>query len=174
MHGERGSMDEAVRPADAGFVNFRWEPEARGCRNSPLGGIRSTCPDQPGGDGHQPLALALFDEKGIIRYTNGAFDGVFGYPRGSLRGRRLAIVDPHPIEEHASIMAGIILEARTHGCWRGTLLCRHADGRPFDAPASVQSLDVGGRRLWAIVHETAPSATPPIVPSRLAAAAAQP
>ncbi len=98
-------------------------------------------------------AIHVFDENGIIRYTNKAFDGIFGHPRDSLRGKHLSALNFYSIEDNARLMAGIIVEAHVRGCWRGFLSYRRFDEVPFAVATYIQPYELSGRRYWIAVQE---------------------
>jgi PAS domain S-box-containing protein len=99
-----------------------------------------------------PRPVHLFDEKGIIRYTNAGFDRMFGYPRGGLLGKHLAILNWFSIEENVRMMAEIMVKASSHGYWQGDLSFRRRDDVPFTVSVFVQPLELSGVRFWVAVH----------------------
>ncbi len=104
-------------------------------------------------------AIHVFDDRGIIRYTNAAFDDIFGYPRGTLLRKHLAILNFYSIEENARLMAGIVVKAHVSGGWNGWLRYRRRDGSPFTLATRIRPHEVSGRRCWMAVQAVTATST---------------
>ncbi|MBK9053296.1 MAG: PAS domain S-box protein [Chloroflexi bacterium] len=59
------------------------------------------------------------DEQGIIRYTNRAFDKMFGYEPGELIGQHVSILNDLPPEENARFIESVTTMLHTQGYWAG-------------------------------------------------------
>lgn len=98
-------------------------------------------------------AVHVFDDNGIIRYTNPAFDALFDCERGKLVNKHISILNFSSVEENARILGRIIEEVYLKGAWRGRLRNCRRDGSCFFTAAQIQSLEVGGKRYWMAVQQ---------------------
>lgn len=95
-------------------------------------------------------AIVTIDGQGIIESANPATERIFGYSRGDLIGRNVAMLMP---EELASKHDGFIDryldtgESRIIGVGR-ELLGKRSDGSVFPLELSIGELQIGGRRLF--------------------------
>ncbi|MCB0164661.1 MAG: PAS domain S-box protein [Anaerolineae bacterium] len=92
--------------------------------------------------------LNYVDDQGIIRFTNPAFDAMFGYERGEVIGQPISIVNDLPPEENEKFVANVLTILQTKGLWEGEFLNRKKDGTPMVTQARVQALTLGEQSYW--------------------------
>lgn len=93
------------------------------------------------------------DDRTIIRYTNRAFDQMFGYEPGELIGQHSSILNDLPSEENARFVEAVMTELRTHGSWAGDMQNRKKDGTPIITHASIAGVLMQGEIIWVTVRE---------------------
>lgn len=84
--------------------------------------------------------VSIVSTDGIFRYTNAAFDKMFGYEREELVGQNVAIVNAGTDLSARQIAQGIMAALDADGAWRGDLLNRRKDGAVFWTHAHVSRL----------------------------------
>jgi PAS domain S-box-containing protein len=97
--------------------------------------------------------VSVFDERGVIRFTNAAEDRMFGYERGELIGRHLTDKNAYSPEENERFVAQIIETVRRDGFCDRELLKRRKDGTEFLTQSRVTALEMDGRMYWVSVQE---------------------
>jgi PAS domain S-box-containing protein len=93
------------------------------------------------------------DEQAIIRYTNRAFDKMFGYERGELIGQPVSILNDLPPEENARYIESVMTTLQTQGYWAGELYNRQKDGTPMLTSAHVTGMPMYGQLFAITVQE---------------------
>ncbi len=89
--------------------------------------------------------VSLFDEHGVIEFTNPAFDAMFGYERGELIGKHVSVCKADQPDENARIAAEVQEQLKMRGVWIGEFNNRKKDGTLFTTHARISVLEVGGR-----------------------------
>lgn len=83
--------------------------------------------------------VSIVSTDGIIRYTNAAFDAMFGYAAGELGGQPADLLDA-PTDRSPAGMAREIMDAiGSRGFWQGEILNRRKDGSAFWTRARINS-----------------------------------
>lgn len=72
----------------------------------------------------------MVDPGGVIRYTNAAFDRMFGYAPGELTGAHVSVLNAEE-EDPQRVARAIMAALRQHGRWDGDLKNRRRDGSNF-------------------------------------------
>jgi PAS domain S-box-containing protein len=93
------------------------------------------------------------DENGVIRFTNHAFDQMFGYFPSELIGQHLSILNNTSPEISRHLVDRIIAELRLRGVWSGEFLNRRKDGSSFITHARLTALNISGQECWVSVQE---------------------
>ena len=89
---------------------------------------------------------------GILRYTNRAFNDMFGYAEGELIGQHIAIVNAVTERSAQQTAQAIAAELAARGVWEGDLLNARKDGSTFWTSAKIltsQSVEWG--KVWVSV-----------------------
>lgn len=76
---------------------------------------------------------------GIIRYTNAAFDAMFGYGSGELVGQSVLCLGAGSPDELAVMNREIMNTLAADGQWRGDILNRRKDGTRFWSSANMSA-----------------------------------
>ncbi len=97
--------------------------------------------------------VVVTNNKGIIVFTNPAFDAMFGYQPGELVGKHASTLNDFPPEENVKIVREILRELKTRGAWFGEFFNRRKDGSSFLTSANVSILEVAGKKLYISVQE---------------------
>ena len=84
--------------------------------------------------------------KGIILFTNPAFDALFGYNEGELKGCHLSDLTTYSSEENMQLFEQISRIVDENRVWSGELRCRKKDGTEFDAETRVNGVEIGSKR----------------------------
>ena len=77
-------------------------------------------------------AIAITDKKGIITYVNPSMEKLYGYDKGRLIGRSIAILHPNP-----KVVKKIILKLMKTGSWNGETLQQKKDKKTFSVILSL-------------------------------------
>jgi len=93
------------------------------------------------------------DENGIIFFTNPTFDAMFGYERGELIGKHVAVLNNLTVEESAQFVREVTEQLRTKGAWFGEVSNRKKDGTSFTTYARVSALEIADKKYWVSVQE---------------------
>lgn len=94
----------------------------------------------------------VVNKDGIILFSNDACDAMFGYPHGSLVGRRASVLNERLAE-------GGVFEARVReqldlvGRWSGEMVNRKKDGTTFITRTQISTMDISGRPCTVAVRE---------------------
>ncbi|HRV90643.1 MAG TPA: PAS domain S-box protein [Anaerolineae bacterium] len=97
--------------------------------------------------------LNYVDDQGIIRFTNPAFDAMFGYKRGELIGQQISIVNDLPPAESQKFVADVLAKLQTKNVWEGEVRNRKKDGTSFVTQAKIQALTLGEQSYWVTFQE---------------------
>lgn len=95
-------------------------------------------------------AIVTIDADGIIESANSATERIFGYSRGDLIGRNVAMLMPEDLGKKHDGFIGHYLEtgqSRIIGVGR-ELQGKRSDGSIFPLELSIGELQIGGRRLF--------------------------
>jgi PAS domain S-box-containing protein len=92
--------------------------------------------------------VAVGDRQGIIRFTNPAFEALFGYAPGELIGKHVSVVNDLPPGENERFAAMVIDQVEAKGLFSGEFYNRRKDGTPFLTFARVSAIKVAGEELW--------------------------
>jgi PAS domain S-box-containing protein len=90
--------------------------------------------------------ISVFDENGIIFYTNPAEEKTFGRTRDELISQQLSRQNTCSLEESARIRKEISEKLRVTGYWEGEFVNRKQDGTPLTKFARIIGLEYGGKR----------------------------
>ncbi|HRI68898.1 MAG TPA: PAS domain S-box protein [Polyangium sp.] len=93
------------------------------------------------------------DNRGIIRFTNAAFNEMFGYEPGELIGKPAAILNDLEPAENIRLVAEILATLATDGIWIGEFKNRKKDGTSFITQAKIKKLPLQGEAHWVTVQE---------------------
>lgn len=97
--------------------------------------------------------VSMSDENDIILLTNPAFDAMFGYDRGELKGKKLSELTATNSSEYNLIKTEIINDLQQKGFWSGEFKNRKKDGKIFPTSAHISSLEISGKKYWVSVQE---------------------
>src|SRR5215203_3538731 len=90
--------------------------------------------------------IVLVDgENGEIIYTNDCWDRMFGYGRGELLGRHVAVVNAATDETPEARSQEIFDALARDGVWTGEVLNVRKDGSRFWTASSISALEYEGR-----------------------------
>jgi len=95
----------------------------------------------------------VVDERGVIAFTNPAFDAIFGYERGELIGQPVNVLNPGPPEEREGVAAEVLKRLRREGAYAGEFCNRKKDGAPFWSRARIRALALPGATCWISLQE---------------------
>ena len=99
-------------------------------------------------------AVSFVDEQGLIRFTNPAFDAMFGYDSGELIGRSVTICNAATPEENERIVSDVMTTIACKGVWAGEFRNVKKDGAVFWTAAHIsQVADDGIVRFVAIQQD---------------------
>ena len=93
------------------------------------------------------------DNNGIIRFTNAAFDEMFGYERGELIGKPATILNDLEPDENIRLVTTILATLAADGIWIGEFKNRKKDGTSFITKAKIKNLPLQGEAHWVTVQE---------------------
>lgn len=82
-----------------------------------------------------PLAISITDAKANILYVNPAFSQVTGYSAGEVVGRNESLLSDQRTPEH--VYEDLWEAVTSHQVWRGRLVNRHRDGKPYLADLTI-------------------------------------
>lgn len=97
--------------------------------------------------------VVMANEIGQIVFTNPTFDRMFGYERGELLGRHVAILSDLPPDAANQLVNDCIKTLRTHGVWSGEARNRRKDGTSFMAGVYISALYVDANPYWIAVQQ---------------------
>ncbi|MFW6113077.1 MAG: PAS domain S-box protein [Thermodesulfobacteriota bacterium] len=97
--------------------------------------------------------VTVTDHRGYILYTNPAFDDMFGYEPGELRGRHTNTLNHYPPAENVRVVKEILRQMNATGVWAGEFHNRRKDGGPFFTSARVSALELDDKKLFISVQE---------------------
>ena len=86
--------------------------------------------------------VAVIDENGIIGLTNPAFDAMFGFARGELRGREMSSLAGSPIAHRERWQLLSLAEA---GSMAVEFEAKRRDGQGFSASGVLSGFEIAGR-----------------------------
>jgi len=93
------------------------------------------------------------DAQGIIRFTNPAFDAMFGYEPGELIGQHVSVLNDLSAADNACFISGIMATVCSHGYWIGELSNRKKDGTAFMTATRISMLKGSSEVCFVTVQE---------------------
>lgn len=93
------------------------------------------------------------DDQGIIRYTNAAFDEMFGYERGELLGQSATILNDLERAANEALVADLLSTLAAGGTWVSEFKSRKKNGTSFTTKAKIKKLPLQGEAHWVTVQE---------------------
>jgi PAS domain S-box-containing protein len=93
------------------------------------------------------------DSRGVIKYTNAAFERIFGYDKGELIGKNVSILNASDDEEIELILSEVTKALNEKEFWTGEFRNRRKDGSVFYTLASISEIELSGERHWISVQE---------------------
>jgi PAS domain S-box-containing protein len=97
--------------------------------------------------------ISVFDENGVIFYTNPANDEMFGRSRDELIALQLIRQNASSPEESARISKEISERLQITGCWDGEFINSNKDGRLLTKSNRIIALEYAGRKYWVRINE---------------------
>lgn len=97
--------------------------------------------------------VKVYDENGIIFFTNPAFDAMFGYEQGELTGKHVSILSSTSPQESNRMLGEVSQQLQTQEAWKGEFTNRKKDGTLFITSAHISSLEIAGKKYWVSVQE---------------------
>lgn len=97
--------------------------------------------------------VKVYDENGIIFFTNPAFDAMFGYEQGELTGKHVSILSSTSLQESNRQLGEVGQQLQTQETWKGEFNNRKKDGTLFITSAHISSLEIAGKKYWVSVQE---------------------
>ncbi len=97
--------------------------------------------------------VSLSNEHGTILFTNPAEDVMFGYERGELIGKNVAVQNTYSPEKHQEFLDKIVEDLKRKGFWLGEINNIKKDGALFVTRARINSLTMSDDRYWICVQE---------------------
>jgi len=95
--------------------------------------------------------VCVCNERGLITFTNPAFDAMFGRDRSGFLGKSLDQFGSFLVEDNPLSFTEILDQVMEQGHWHGEVRCRKRNGMIFDARGRVTVLqDLGQRSLIAV------------------------
>jgi PAS domain S-box-containing protein len=96
-----------------------------------------------------PIALAVVDQDGTIRYVNAKLEALFGYDRDELLGKAVEVLMPPRFHQvHVQHRLGYMQEPHVRTMGSGQDLAgRRKDGTEFPLEAGLSHLQVGDNRV---------------------------
>lgn len=85
-------------------------------------------------------AVCFIDDRGLIQFTNGALDALFGYAGGELIGRPVADLNDYASDENARVVEEVMTAMKTAGAWSGEFRNRRRDGTVFWTAARISAI----------------------------------
>ncbi len=95
----------------------------------------------------------VVNEEGTILFSNEACDAMFGYPHGSLVGRRASVLNERPAQGSGESEAQMRERLELTGRWSGEMENKRKDGTVFTTRARVCFMEISGRRCTVAVRE---------------------
>ncbi len=102
---------------------------------------------------HIDRGVCYMDEKGIILFTNAAFDAMFGYPPGELAGKPALVLNDLDEVENEQFVSGVFSALQETDSWNGEVINRKKDGTRFHTRAQVQRIRMGEETIHVTIQE---------------------
>jgi PAS domain S-box-containing protein len=99
--------------------------------------------------------VAFIDAKRHIRFTNAAFDSLFGYASGELIGAHVSALADTDGEASRRVLRSIDVALREAGLYVGQLRLRRKDGTVLYTHTRISPLEVRGERLFVAIQDDA-------------------
>lgn len=93
------------------------------------------------------------DDEGILRFTNPAFDRMFGYERGELLGAHVQILNAGPPADRQRVAQQVLERLKAHGSWRGEFTNQRKDGSTFTSYCRIADLVIADRHCGVSLQE---------------------
>lgn len=97
--------------------------------------------------------VIIWDENGLLTYTNAAFDAMFGYENNELIGQHISILIAYTMPENQQIIREIKQKLNDEGIWLGEFSNRKKDGTPFTSYAHISALEMAEKKYICCVCE---------------------
>ncbi|WP_243371487.1 ATP-binding protein [Geotalea sp. SG265] len=97
--------------------------------------------------------VSVCDENGFIVLSNPAFDKMFGYNPGELKGEHITVLNDCSDEEKGRIFSEIMGKLRSVGECSGEFSNRRKDGSQFVTFARISAARAAGKQYWVTVQE---------------------
>ena len=113
--------------------------------------VRAAAPEAAYGLGNADSAVAAIGpDDGIIAYTSGPWDRLFGYEAGELTGRHVSVVTLAADDQApAARLHAIIVDLQRDGMWQGDMDNVRRDGTHFRGVTTITEVDDERRgRMW--------------------------
>ena len=93
-------------------------------------------------------AVLIIGADHLIRFANPAAHGLFGHARESLRGKPIALIEPHPSDRaHGSQIERLIAKGSPSRFWEASeIAALHGDGYEFPMEIRFSQLELDGER----------------------------
>lgn len=99
--------------------------------------------------------VAFIDAKRRIRFTNAAFDSLFGYASGELIGAHVSALADTAGAASRRVFRSIDVALRESGLYVGQLRLRRKDGTVLYTHTRISPLEVRGERLFVAIQDDA-------------------
>jgi PAS domain S-box-containing protein len=96
--------------------------------------------------------VVVADEDAVIRFTNPAFDAMFGYEREELYGQRITVLNDATPEENDRLGEEIYGQLNTAGAWSAEVRNRKKDGTTFYTSCHLKPLKIGDKQFFVAVQ----------------------
>lgn len=92
--------------------------------------------------------VSVYNEEGIIIYTNPAEDKMFGYNPGELIGKNVTVQTAYPPIKNQRIVSNVMEQLKTKGSWKGEWQNIRKDGTKFRTYSYITLLNAGDKNLF--------------------------
>lgn len=96
--------------------------------------------------------VSVYDESGVIFYTNPTEDSMFGYEPGELIGKHVSIQNAYPANENEEIVKEVMTVLKTQGFWSGEWHNIKKDGTTFYTLSFISTLKLKDKTLLVCVQ----------------------
>lgn len=97
--------------------------------------------------------VSVCDGNGFIVLTNPAFEKMFGYDPGELKGQHITVLNDCSEEESGRIFSEVTAGLRSDGGWSGEFRNRRKDGMVLYSHARITEMITSGKCYWITVQE---------------------
>lgn len=103
--------------------------------------------------GSMDQGVSYTDDRGVMRFTNAAFDAMFDYDQGELTGKHVSVLNDLPPAENERFIEEIFSSLEKNGIWEGDLFNLRKDGTAFESHAVVKQLRMGDETIHVAIQE---------------------